>query len=72
VAKHGSNLLADWLSRAMEQGQIAAIPIQPLTRLLIPMIAESSLYIARAEDRRAARQAMGQALDRLLGGLEQS
>jgi AcrR family transcriptional regulator len=71
VATHGSNLLADWLSRAMDQGRITRIPIQPLTRLLIAMIAESSLYIARAEDRASARQAMGQALDRLLDGLEQ-
>ena len=70
VAAYGSNLLADWLSRAMEQGRIVRIPIQPLTRLLIAMIAESSLYIASAGDRAAARQAMGQALDGLLDGLE--
>ncbi len=35
VARHGSNLLAEWLSRAVEQGRIAPLPIQPLTRLLI-------------------------------------
>jgi AcrR family transcriptional regulator len=71
VARHGSNLLADWLSRSMEQGAIARVPIQALTRLLIAMIAEASLYIARAADRAAARQAMGLALDRLLDGLEE-
>ena len=70
VARHGSNLLAEWLSRAIEQGRIAPVPIQPLTRLLIAMISESSLYIARADDRSAARQAMGTVLDRLLTGLE--
>ena len=70
VARHGSNLLAEWLSRAVEQGRIAPVPIQPLTRLLIAMISESSLYIARADDRSAARQAMGTVLDRLLTGLE--
>jgi len=72
VARHGSNLLADWLSRAVKQGRIAAVPIQPLTRLLIAMISESSLYIARADDRSAARGAMGTVLDRLLDGLEAS
>ena len=71
VARHGSNLLAEWLSRAVEQGRIAPVPIQPLTRLLIAMISESSLYIARADDRPAARKAMGTVLDRLLNGLEQ-
>ena len=70
VARHGSNLLAEWLSRAVEQGRIAPVPIQPLTRLLIAMISESSLYIARADDRPAAREAMGTVLDRLLNGLE--
>jgi hypothetical protein len=70
VARHGSNLLAEWLSRAVEQGRIAPVPIQPLTRLLIAMISESSLYIARADDRSAARQAMGTVLDRFLTGLE--
>ena len=70
VARHGSNLLAEWLSRAVKQGRIAAVPIQPLTRLLIAMISESSLYIARAADRPAARAAMGTVLDRLLHGLE--
>jgi AcrR family transcriptional regulator len=70
VARHGSNLLAQWLSRAVEQGRIAPVPIAPLTRLLIAMISESSLYIARAEDRSAARQEMGTVLDRFLAGLE--
>ena len=70
VARHGSNLLAEWLSRAVGQGRIAPVPIQPLTRLLIAMISESSLYIARADDRSAARKAMGIVLDRLLAGLE--
>jgi AcrR family transcriptional regulator len=70
VAQHGSNLLGQWLTRAMEQGRIAPVPVEPLTRLLIAMISESSLYIARADDRAAARAEMGQVLDRLLIGLE--
>jgi hypothetical protein len=36
------------------------------------MISESSLYIARADDRSAARAAMGTVLDRFLNGLELS
>lgn len=69
VAQYGSNLLAEWLTRAIAEGTLAPVPVQPLTRLLIAMIAESSLYIARAEDRPAAREAVGEALDRLLTGL---
>jgi AcrR family transcriptional regulator len=69
VAQYGSNLLGQWLTRAMEEGSIEPVPVQPLTRLLIAMISESSLYIARAEDRPAARAEMGQVIDRLLGGL---
>jgi AcrR family transcriptional regulator len=70
VAQYGSNLLGQWLTRAMDEGRIESVPVQPLTRLLIAMIAESSLYIARAEDRPAARAEMGQVIDHLLGGLE--
>jgi AcrR family transcriptional regulator len=70
VAQHGSNLLAQWLSRAIEEGRIAPIPIAPLTRLLIAMISESSLYIAQADDRSAARADMGAVLARFLTGLE--
>lgn len=70
VARHGSNLLAEWLSRAIGQGRIAPVPVPPLTRLLIALISESGLYIARAADRAAAREAVGETLDRLLDGLE--
>jgi AcrR family transcriptional regulator len=69
VAQYGSNLLADWLNRSIEEGAISAVPVPPLTRLLIAMISESSLYIARAEDRASARAEMGAVLDRLLDGL---
>ena len=70
VAQYGSNLLAEWLSRAIEQGRIAPVPVAPLTRLLIAMISESSLYIAQADDRSAARADMGTVLARFLTGLE--
>jgi AcrR family transcriptional regulator len=69
VAQHGSNLLAEWLTRAIAEGTVAPVPVQPLTRLLIAMIAESSLYIAQAGDRADARREVSVALDRLLDGL---
>jgi hypothetical protein len=46
--------------------------MEQIARLLIAMISESSLYIARAEDRSAARAAMGTVLDRFLNGLQPS
>ncbi len=29
VARHGSNLLSEWLSRAIEQGRVAPLPAPP-------------------------------------------
>jgi AcrR family transcriptional regulator len=70
VDQHGYVLLAEVLTVAMREGSIDELAVQPLTRMLAALISEASLYIARAEDQATAREETGQALDRLLAGLE--
>ncbi|MBL7495481.1 TetR/AcrR family transcriptional regulator [Frankia sp. CNm7] len=69
VEKHGYRLLAQWLERAMTEEKIDRIPLVPLTRLVVALLAEASIYVARSADPLAARQETGIALDRLLSGL---
>lgn len=70
VDQHGYALLAAVLTDAMREGSIDELAVQPLTRMLAALISEASLYIARAEDQPRAREESGQALDRILAGLE--
>jgi AcrR family transcriptional regulator len=67
--RYGRSLLEEWLSRAVEAGEIEPVPVRPLARLLIAMLIEASLAIARADDPAEARTEMGTTLDRLLNGL---
>ncbi len=65
----GLGLLRDWLHQAIDAGQIDPLPIDPLARLLAALVAEASLYIARAPNPAEARQQTGHTLDRILLGL---
>jgi AcrR family transcriptional regulator len=67
--RYGRGLLEEWLTRAVHAGDISPVPPAPLARLVIAMLTEASLAIARASDPLAARAELGQALDRLLTGL---
>lgn len=69
VEEHGLGLLRDWLRQAIEEGQIDALPVDPLARLLAALIAEASLYIARSPLQTKAREETGRTLDRVLVGL---
>ncbi|WP_131745790.1 TetR/AcrR family transcriptional regulator [Frankia sp. Cppng1_Ct_nod] len=70
VERHGYRLLAEWLSRAVEEGRIDPLPIAPLTRVLAAVLSEASLLIGRASEPARARREAGEVLDRLLTGLE--
>jgi len=72
VGRHGYSLLGEWLDRAADQGAIPRLPVAALTRLLAAVIAEASLYIARADDPVRARGEVGEVVDRILGGLGQA
>jgi AcrR family transcriptional regulator len=69
VEHHGLGLLRDLLRRAIDDGQIDPLPVDPLARLLAALIGEASLYIAQATDPARARRDAGAALDRILSGL---
>ena len=69
VERYGRGLLEEWLDRAVATGDMAPVPTGPLARLLIAMLTEASLAIARAADPPRARTELGEVLDRLLTGL---
>jgi AcrR family transcriptional regulator len=69
VERYGRSILEEWLSRAVAAGDIEPVPVGSLARLLIAMLAEASLAIARASDPAATRADMATTLDRLLSGL---
>jgi AcrR family transcriptional regulator len=69
VEQHGLGLLRTWLQQAIDDHQIDPVPVDPLARLLGALVAEASLYIARAPDSTTARREVGATLDRILSGL---
>jgi AcrR family transcriptional regulator len=69
VDRYGRSLLEEWLSRCVEAGDLAPVPTGALARLIIAMLTEASLVIARAADPATARADLGAVLDRLLVGL---
>lgn len=69
VDRYGRSLLEEWLSRAVNAGDIQPVPVPPLARLTIAMLTEASLAIARSPDPGRTRAEMGATLDRLLTGL---
>ena len=69
VDRYGRTILEEWLDRAVAAGDLAPVPVRALARLLIAMLTEASLVIARAVDPAAERAALGEVLDRILTGL---
>ena len=69
VDRYGRTILEEWLDRAAAAGDLDAVPVRALARLLIAMLTEASLVIARAVDPAAERAALGEVLDRILAGL---
>jgi AcrR family transcriptional regulator len=69
VERYGRGILEEWLNRCMEAGELAAVPVRALARLLIAMLTEASLAIARSADPAQTRAELGVVLDRLLTGL---
>ncbi len=67
--RYGLGLVRDALEAAVQAGAIVRVPVQPLSHALLAAIEESALWVARAEDRVAARAAAAAALEALLAGL---
>jgi AcrR family transcriptional regulator len=72
VERYGRSLLEEWLTAAVAAGDIEPVPVRALVRLLIAMLTEASLAIARAGDPAATRAELGAVLARLLDGLRRN
>jgi AcrR family transcriptional regulator len=69
VDRYGRGLLEEWLARCIEAGYLDQVPVKALSRLLIAMLTEASLEIARSSSPADTRAEMGVVVDRLLTGL---
>jgi len=72
VERYGRGILEEWLDRCVAAGELAAVPVRALARLLIAMLTEASLAIARSEAPSQTRAELGIVLDRMLTGLQPS
>src|SRR5215831_14267596 len=69
AGRYGLGLVQIVLQAAIDAGAIIPQPVVPLAHVLIGALNESALYVARAEDRPAAREQCVAILDRILRGL---
>src|SRR6201992_3893172 len=69
VERYGRGLLEEWLDRCVEAGDLQAVPVRALARLLIAMLTEAGLAIARSAPPAGTRTQFGIVLDRVLTGL---
>jgi AcrR family transcriptional regulator len=69
VDRYGRGILEEWLDRCVAAGELEAMPLRALTRLLIAMLTDASLAIARSATPSETRAELGIVLDRLLTGL---
>jgi AcrR family transcriptional regulator len=69
VERYGRSILEEWLARCVQAGDLDAVPVRSLARLLIAMLTEASLAIARAADPVTERAELGAVLDRMLVGM---
>ena len=67
--QHLFGLLATGLHWGMAAGKLAEQPVVPLVHVLLGALNEGAMFIARAEDRLAARHQVGTAISQLLAGL---
>jgi AcrR family transcriptional regulator len=70
VERYGRGILEEWLNRCMQAGELATVPVRALARLLIAMLTEASLAIARSTTPAQTRAELGVVVDRLLTGLQ--
>jgi hypothetical protein len=69
VEQYGRGILEEWLGRCVGTGDLDQVPLRALARLLIAMLTEASLAIARSADPLTERAELGETLDRILVGL---
>lgn len=67
-AAHGLGLLTDGLGAAMAAGQLPQSDVRALAHVMLGALGEAAMFIASAEDPKAARAEMERVLFALLGG----
>ena len=70
-ARYSLGLIRAGLEAAVEQGAIERQPIDPLAHVILGSLTEAGLFVARADDVKAARKEMGEVLRRMLEGLRE-
>lgn len=68
-ARYGLGLIEGLLTAGMEQGEIRRRPVEPLAHALLGALDEVAMYVARAEDPKAARDEAGETLTGLVRSL---
>jgi AcrR family transcriptional regulator len=68
--RYALGLVRETVQQAVERGQIASAPIEPLTRMLLAAVVAAAQFVATAVDPRAARVEAGSTVDLLLGSLK--
>ncbi len=71
-ARYGLGGIQVMLELAVADGSLAVQPLEVMAHLLLATADEAALYIANAEEPRAARDQAVAAIDRLLAGLRRS
>jgi AcrR family transcriptional regulator len=66
AGRYGLGLVQLALETAMDAGAIVSQPVAPLAHVLIGALDESALYVARAEDPKAAREQCAAIFDQIL------
>ena len=69
--RYGLGAMRSALAEAMEAGRVAPAPVEPLARMLLAALMAAAQQVARAADQAVARREAGEALDHLLGRLEE-
>jgi AcrR family transcriptional regulator len=70
-ARYSLGLIRAGLEAAVQQGAIERQPIDPLAHVILGSLTEAGLFVARADDVKAARSEMGEVLRRMLEGLKE-
>jgi hypothetical protein len=67
--RYALGLVREAVEGAMQKGEVAPAPIEPLTRMLLAGINAAAQYVATAPNPRQARQEAGQTVDVMLSSL---
>jgi AcrR family transcriptional regulator len=67
--RYGRGLVEAVLQAAVDAGRLQPQPVRPLAHVLMGAVDEAALYVATADDPKAARIEVGAVLDRLIASL---